>query len=89
MTAAQLSSIETEIAAVPPISVAGRWQNLKRTTEFWSRAGNVYAKYKVAQVCRSSSVTAHARSCCRSVSDCRPLLYTCKLPGQALRISML
>ncbi len=61
MATAQLSSIETDSATVPPLSIAGRWQNLRRTSEFWTRAGNVYTKYKVAQVCHSCSALPHVR----------------------------
>lgn len=50
MSAAQYASTDTAASTSQPISAAGRWQNLRRTSEFWTRAGNVYAKYKVAQV---------------------------------------
>ena len=50
MSSVQLSSTDSGTSTVTPISAPGRWQNIRRTTEFWTRAGNVYAKYKVAQV---------------------------------------
>ena len=50
MSAAQYASTDNAASTSQPISAAGRWQNLRRTSEFWTRAGNVYAKYKVAQV---------------------------------------
>ena len=34
-----------------PVTPSSRpWENFKRTTEFWRRAGNVYTAYKVTQV---------------------------------------
>lgn len=58
MSAAQYASTDTAASASQPISAAGRWQNLRRTSEFWTRAGNVYAKYKVSQVRNRTGTSA-------------------------------
>ena len=55
------ASLGTDSVAVTSqqASTSGKpWQNLRRTSEFWTRATNVYAKYKIAQVRRRSLTAA-------------------------------
>ncbi|CAK0783630.1 hypothetical protein CVIRNUC_006829 [Coccomyxa viridis] len=50
LSAASSPSIDSDALTSQQASTSGRpWQNLRRTSEFWTRATNVYAKYKVAQ----------------------------------------
>jgi hypothetical protein len=66
MSAAQYARIDTAASTIQPISAAGRWQNLRRTSEFWTRAGNVYAMYKVAQVKIARGTCATSLYKCRA-----------------------